>query len=454
MKMDMTIEETRTTEGRNPIWLSKYNSKIISADEAVKVIKSGDNVAVQPGCAAPMELIRALVRRKDELEDVNIYHILIVGDLPYVKPGMEKHFKHKAFFMGGNTRKAINEGRAEFIPIFLSEVTLLFKKGLLKSDVALINVSPPDEHGFCSYGIDVGNIKTPAEKSKIVIAQINENMPRGLGNSFIHINKIDHVVEYSEPLMELPQIDPNATKEELDIYNKIGGYIADLIEDGSTLQMGIGAIPDAVMNHLKEKNDLGIHTEMFSDGLIDLVEMGIVNGEKKTLHPGKIIAGFVLGTKRSYKFIDNNPIFEFHPQEYVNDPFIIAQNEKMVAINAAIEVDLTGQVCSDSIGTKFYSGIGGQVDFIRGATRSEGGKPIIALPSSAKDGTISRIVPTLKPGAGVVTSRGDVHYVVTEYGAVNLYGKSVHERVRALIEIAHPDFRDELTQFAKETYKI
>lgn len=454
MKMDMTIEETRTTEGRNPIWLSKYNSKIISADEAVKVIKSGDNVAVQPGCAAPMELIRALVRRKDELEDVNIYHILIVGDLPYVKPGMEKHFKHKAFFMGGNTRKAINEGRAEFIPIFLSEVTLLFKKGLLKSDVALINVSPPDEHGFCSYGIDVGNIKTPAEKSKIVIAQINENMPRGLGNSFIHINKIDHVVEYSEPLMELPQIDPNATKEELDIYDKIGGYIADLIEDGSTLQMGIGAIPDAVMNHLKNKNDLGIHTEMFSDGLIDLVEMGIVNGEKKTLHPGKIIAGFVLGTKRSYRFIDNNPIFEFHPQEYVNDPFIIAQNEKMVAINAAIEVDLTGQVCSDSIGTKFYSGIGGQVDFIRGATRSEGGKPIIALPSSAKNGTISRIVPTLKPGAGVVTSRGDVHYVVTEYGAVNLYGKSVHERVRALIEIAHPDYREELTQFAKETYKI
>ncbi|MDZ7765648.1 MAG: acetyl-CoA hydrolase/transferase C-terminal domain-containing protein [Melioribacteraceae bacterium] len=325
---------------------------------------------------------------------------------------------------------------------------------MLKSDVALINVSPPDEHGFCSYGIDVGNIKTPAEKSKIVIAQINENMPRGLGNSFIHINKIDHVVEYSEPLMELPQIDPNATKEELDIYDKIGGYIADLIEDGSTLQMGIGAIPDAVMNHLKNKNDLGIHTEMFSDGLIDLVEMGIVNGEKKTLHPGKIIAGFVLGTKRSYRFIDNNPIFEFHPQEYVNDPFIIAQNEKMVAINAAIEVDLTGQVCSDSIGTKFYSGIGGQVDFIRGATRSEGGKPIIALPSSAKNGTISRIVPTLKPGAGVVTSRGDVHYVVTEYGAVNLYGKSVHERVRALIEIAHPDYREELTQFAKETYKI
>ena len=450
----MTLEETRTKKDNNPIWLSKYNSKTVTADEAVKIIKSGDNVVIQPGCAAPMELIRAMVNRKDDLEDVNIYHILIVGDLPYVKPGMEKHFKHKAFFMGGNTRKAINEGRAEFIPIFLNEVTLLFKKNLLKSDVAMINVSPPDEHGFCSYGIDVGNIKTPAEKSKTVIAQVNSEMPRGLGNSFIHINKIDYIVEHDEPLMELPQIDPNATKEELEIYDKIGGYIAEMIEDGSTLQMGIGAIPDAVMNYLKDKNDLGIHTEMFSDGLIDLVEMGIVNGERKSLHPGKIIAGFVLGTKRSYNFIDNNPIFEFHPQEYVNDPFIISQNEKMVAINSAIEIDLTGQVCSDSIGTKFYSGIGGQVDFIRGATRSEGGKPIIALPSAAKAGKISRIVPTLKPGAGVVTSRGDVHYVVTEYGAVNLYGLSVQERAKALIQLAHPDFRDELTQFAKETYNI
>ncbi len=450
----MTVEDTRKQKDHNPVWLSKYNSKVVNSDEALKVIKSGDNLTVQPGCAAPMELIRALVRRKDDLEDVNIYHILVVGDLPYVKPGMEKHFKHKAFFMGGNTRKAINEGRAEFIPIFLSEVTLLFKKGMLKSDVCLINVSPPDEHGFCSYGIDVGNIKTPAEKSKIVIAQVNEEMPRGLGNSFIHINKIDYIVEHSEPLMELPQIDPNATKQDLEIYDKIGGYIAELIEDGSTLQMGIGAIPDAVMNHLKDKNDLGIHTEMFSDGLIDLVEMGIVNGERKTLHPGKIIAGFVLGTKKSYNFIDNNPIFEFHPQEYVNDPFVISQNDKMVAINSAIEIDLTGQVCSDSIGTKFYSGIGGQVDFIRGATRSEGGKPIIALPAAAKGGQISRIVPTLKPGAGVVTSRGDVHYVVTEYGVVNLYGLTVQERAKALIELAHPDFRDELTQFAKETYNI
>lgn len=438
----------------NAAWVSKYKSKIISAEESVKVIKSGDKIVIQPGCAAPLELIRAMVDRKDELEDVEIYHILVVGKLPYVEPGMEKHFKHKAFFMGGNTRKAINDGRAEFIPIFLSEVTMLFKKGLIQADVALIHVSPPDEHGFCSYGIDVGNIKTPAEKAKVVIAQVNPKMPRGLGNSFIHINKINYIVEHDEPLMELPQVDPNASKEILEVYDSIGKHIAEMIEDGSTLQMGIGAIPDSVLKYLHNKNDLGIHTEMFSDGLIELVLEGIVNGEKKTLHPGKIIAGFVLGTKKSYNFIDNNPIFEFHPQEYVNDPFIIAQNNKMVAINSAIEIDLTGQVCSDSIGTKFYSGIGGQVDFIRGTARSEGGKPIIALPSATKDLKISRIVPTLKQGAGVVTSRGDVHYVVTEFGVANLYGKTVQDRARMLIEIAHPSFKDELTVFAKEHYHI
>ncbi|MCL6494244.1 MAG: 4-hydroxybutyrate CoA-transferase [Ignavibacterium sp.] len=434
--------------------LRVYNSKLVSADEAIKHIKSGDNIVVQPGCAAPMELIRALVRRKDELSDITIYHILIVGELPYLQPGMEKHFKHKAFFIGANSRQAVNDGRAEFIPIFLSEVPLLFKSGQIRSDVALLNVSPPDEHGFCSYGVDVGTIKTPAEKSRLIIAQINRHQPRTLGDSFIHINKINYIVEYDEPIHELPQVDPNATKDELEVFDKIGSYIADLVEDGSTLQMGIGAIPDSVMKYLHSKKDLGIHTEMFSDGIIELVEQGIINGEKKTLHPGKIIAGFVLGTRRVYDFIDNNPIIEFHPQEYVNDPFIIAKNNKMVAINSAIEVDLTGQVCSDSIGTKFYSGIGGQVDFIRGAARSEGGKPIIALPSSTKNGTISRIVPALKPGAGVVTSRGDVHYVITEFGVAELFGKSIQERAKALINIAHPNFRDELTKYAKEIFHI
>ena len=450
----MTMEETKVKDIRNPAWIKKYNSKLISSDDAVTMVRSGDNIVVQPGCAAPLELIRALVRRKDELFDVNLYHILIVGDLPYVKPGMEKHFKHVAFFMGANTREAINEGRAHFIPIFLSEVTLLFKNGILKADVAFINVSPPDEHGFCSYGIDVGNIKTPTEKAKLVIAQINPQMPRGLGNSFIHINKIDHLVEHDEPLMELPQVDPNASAEVLEVYDRIGYNVAQLIDDGSTLQMGIGAIPDSVMKYLRDKNDLGVHTEMFSDGMIDLVDEGIITGEKKTLHPGKIIAGFVLGTRKSYDYIDNNPVFEFHPQEYVNDPFIIAKNDKMVAINSAIEIDLTGQVCADSIGTKLFSGIGGQVDFIRGATHSNGGKPIIALPSTTKDGKISRIVPTLKPGAGVVTSRGDVHFVVTEYGTAQLWGKSIRERIKELIRISHPKFRDELEEFAKNTYHV
>jgi len=434
--------------------LNIYNQKVVTADEAAVHIKSGDNIVIQPGCAAPMELIKAMVNRKDELENVSLYHILIVGDLPYAKPGMEKHFKHIAFFIGGNTREAVNNGRAEFIPIFLSEVPLLFKHGHIKTDVALIHLSTPDEHGFCSYGVDVGTIKTAAEKSRIIIGQVNSEMPRTLGDSFIHINKINYIVEKSEPIKELPQIDPNTSKEFLDIYDKIGTNIAELIEDGSTLQMGIGAIPDAVMNYLADKKDLGIHSEMFSDGIIDLVEQGIINGEQKTLHPGKIIAGFVLGTKRVYDFIDNNPVIEFHPQEYVNDPFVIAKNKKMIAINSAIEVDLTGQVCSDSIGTRLYSGIGGQVDFIRGAAHSDGGKGIIALPSVTKDGNISRIVPKLKSGAGVVTSRGDVHYVITEYGVALLFGKSIKERARELINISHPRFRDELTKYAKDTYKI
>lgn len=451
----MTATEEVTFKSNIPTNLLKiYNSKLTTADEAVKSIKSGYNIVIQPGCACPNELVRALVDRKDELKDVTLYHILIVGSIPYINPGMEKHFKHKAFFIGANTRQAVNEGRAEFIPIFLSEVPLLFKLGRIKSDVALLNVSPPDEHGFCSYGVDVGTIKTPAEKSKIIIAQVNKNMPRALGDSFIHINKINYIVEYDEPIKELPQVDPDTAPEVLAVFDKIGKNVADLIEDGSTLQMGIGAIPDSVMKYLHDKKDLGIHTEMFSDGIIDLVEEGIINGEKKTLHPGKIIAGFVLGTQRVYDFIDNNPVIEFHPQEYVNDPFIISKNNKMVAINSAIEVDLTGQVCSDSIGTKFYSGIGGQVDFIRGAAHSEGGKPIIAIPSTTKDDSISRIVPTLKTGAGVVTSRGDVDYIVTEYGAVNLWGKTIQERAKALISIAHPKFRDELTKYAKEVFKI
>lgn len=450
----MILDDLKVSLVNKPSWIRKYSEKLTTADEAVKFIKSNDSIVVQPGCAAPMELLRAMVRRKEELTGVKLYHILIVGDVPYLKPGMEKHFRHSAFFIGANSRKAVNEGRADFIPIFLSEVTLLFKNNILPVDVSLINVSPPDEHGFCSFGIDVGNIKTPTDKAKVVIAQINPQMPRGLGNSFIHINKIDHIVEHDETLLELPQVDPNATQELINVYDNIGKNVAELIEDGSTLQMGIGAIPDNVMKYLRNKNDLGVHTEMFSDGMIELVDEGIITGDQKTLHHGKIIAGFVLGTRRAYDYIDNNPVFEFHPQEYVNDPFVVAKNDKMVAINSAIEVDITGQVCSDSMGTKFFSGIGGQVDFIRGAAYSNGGKPIIALPSTTKDGKISRIVPLLKPGAGVVTSRGDVHYVVTEYGVAQLWGKSIHERTAELINISHPKFRDELTEYAKETFKV
>lgn len=449
----LTVEEIRKKNLPANLY-NTYSKKLTTADEAVKKIKSGDNIVIHPGCAVPLELVRAMVRRKEELENVTIYHILIVGELPYVNPGMEKHFKHKAFFTGANVRKAVHEGRAEFIPIFLSEVPLLFKKGIIPVDVALLNVSPPDEHGFCSYGVDVGTIKTAAERAKIIIAQINSEMPRCLGDSFIHINKINHIVEHTERIQELPQVDPNAGEEMLKIYDNIGKNVADLIEDGSTLQMGIGAIPDSVMKYLRDRRNLGIHTEMFSDGIVSLVEEGIINGEEKTIHPGKIIVGFVLGTKKLFNFVDNNPVIEFHPQEYVNDPFIIAQNKKMVAINSAIEIDITGQVCSDSIGTKIFSGIGGQVDFIRGAAHSEGGKPIIALPSITKDGDVSRIVTQLNPGAGVVTSRGDVHYVATEYGVAQLFGKTLKERARELIRIAHPKFRDELTKYAKETRHI
>lgn len=430
--------------------LRLYNQKVVSADEAAKIVKSGDKILCHSNCAFPTVLMDAIVRRKDELKNVEVIHALSVGDLSYLKPGMEDSFRHNAFFIGANARQAVREGRADFTPIFLYETPLLFSKGYIKLNVALINVSPPDEHGFCSLGVEVGLTKTGAEKADVIIAQINPQMPRALGDSFIHINKIKYIVEVDEPIAELPQGDRDANPEMVEVNKKIAWNISSLIEDGSTLQMGIGAIPDFVLRYLEDRKALGIHSEMFSDGAVELVEKGVITNEAKTLHPGKIVAGFVLGTKRLYDFINNNPLCEFHPQEYVNDPFIVAKNNKMVAINSAIEVDLTGQVCSDSIGTRFFSGFGGQVDFIRGASRSEGGKPIIALPSTTKDNTISRITTHLKPGAGVVTSRGDVHYVVTEYGVAQLFGKTVRERVKSLINIAHPKFRDELEKYAKE----
>ena len=441
----MTIENTHA--GGIISILNNYKSKIVSAEEAVKCIKSYDKILIHSNCAFPANIVEALVKRKDELEKVEIYHALTVGELPYLRPGMEGHFIHNATFIGRNSREAVQEGRADFTPIFLSEIPLLFKNGKIKLDVALIHVSPPDEHGFCSYGVEVGLTKTGAETAGIIIAQVNKNMPRTLGDSFIHMSKINYMVEADEEIKELPQSN-DVSPDILNIYSKIGENIAGLIEDGSTLQLGIGAIPDAVLGYLYNKKALGIHTELFSDGVIGLVEAGIITNEMKTIHPGKIIAGFVLGTKKLYNFIHNNPLIEFHRQEYVNDPFIISKNYKMVAINSAIEVDLTGQVCSDSIGTKLFSGFGGQLDFIRGAARSEGGKPIIALPSTAKNNTISKIVPFLQQGAGVVTSRGDVHYVVTEYGVAQLFGKCVRERVKELVKIAHPDFKESLMKYA------
>ncbi len=436
-----TISGTRAGSRVVP-WIESYRSRRLSADEAVRVIESSATVYIHCGCAEPEQLVKAMVRRAPELRDVKVLHLLTAGNADYVRPEMADRFRHMAFFAGANVRAAINEGRADFLPIFLGEIEALFSSGAIPIDVALIHVSPPDEHGFCSFGVGVDTTKTAAHHARIVVAQVNPRMPRTLGDSFIHLNKIHHIVEVNDEILEHP------LGEVSDVAFKIGKNIADLIEDGSTLQLGIGEIPDAVLNYLGEKKHLGIHTEMVSDGVIDLIERGIITNEKKTLHPGKVILGFVLGTRRLYDFIDNNPIFEFHPSQYTNDPFVISRNDNMVAINSALEVDLTGQVCADSIGASFYSGIGGQVDFVRGSARSKGGKPIIALPATAKDGALSRIVPFLKEGAGVVTSRGDVHYVITEYGVAYLHGKSIRERCKALIQIAHPQFREELERYA------
>ncbi len=429
-------------------WLEKYKSKIKSPEEAVKLIKSGQRVYVHPGCALPEILVNAMCDNYKELENVEVVHILTVGAAKYVEPKYEGHFRHNALFIGRNVRSAVHDGRADFTPIFLSEIPHLFYKGILPLDVALIQVSPPDEHGFCSFGVGTECTKPATEVAKIIIAQINPQMPRTLGDCFIHVDKFTACIEVDTPLTELPQVEADITPKEAEVYKKIGENIANLIEDESTLQLGIGAIPDAVLSFLHGKKHLGLHTEMFSDGVIRLVEEGVITNEKKSLHPGKIISSFVLGTRSLFDFLDDNPRIEFHPSHYVNNPFIIAQNKKMVAINSAIQVDLTGQVCADSMGTKFYSGFGGQVDFIRGASRSEGGKPIIALPSTAKDDTISRIATQLTIGAGVTTSRGDIHYVVTEFGVADLHGRTVRERVNALINISHPNFKEELEKYA------
>jgi 4-hydroxybutyrate CoA-transferase len=425
-------------------WFDDYKKKLCSIEEAVSVVKSKNRVYISGNAATPFRLTEALSQRKDELQNVEITHVLLLGDDPLSKPGMEQHFRHNSLFVGPADRAAVNDGRADYTPVFLYEIPQLFYTDLLPLDVAFLHVSPPDEHGFVSLGVECLASKSAAETAKMVIAQVNDRMPRTLGDSFLHISRFAKLVEVSDELPEL-NIPPFT-----DVENKIGEYIAGLVDDGCTLQLGIGGIPNAALKAMFNKRDLGIHTEMVSDGIVEAINAGVITGTKKTLHPGKVIATFYFGTKDLYDFIDNNPIFETHPTNYTNHPFVVGQNEKMIAINSAIEVDLTGQVCSDSIGTRIYSGFGGQVDFIRGAAQSKGGKPIIALPSSTKKDTVSKIVPTLQVGAGVVTTRADVHYVVTEYGVAYLHGKNLKERAEALISIAHPNFKEELTAAAKE----
>jgi len=429
-------------------WESIYQSRIVTPEEAVRNIKSGQRVFLTGNCSVPQKVLAALVRYAPELQNVEICQALTVGPADYVSPEMEGHLRVNTMFISANIRKAVQEGRADFTPVLLSEFPLLFKRKILPVDVALIHVSPPDEHGFCSLGIEVGLTKSAAESARIIIAEVNQQMPRTLGDAFIHVSRLNYVVPVDYNLPELPMSAEGPTE----VIEKIAGYIAELIPDGATMQLGIGAIPDAVLKYLFGKKDLGIHTELFSDGVIDLVEAGVLTNARKTLHPGKIIAGFILGTNRLYRWVDDNPIIELHPTEYVNDPFVIAQNDRMVAVNSAIEIDLTGQVCADSIGHKLYSGVGGQLDFIYGASRSRGGVPIIALPSTAKE--FSRIVPALKTGAGVVTTRNHVRFVVTEYGVADLYGKTIRQRAQALINIAHPEFRKDLTKVAKELHYL
>lgn len=429
-------------------WETIYQSRIVSPEEAVRTIRSGSRIFLTGNCSVPRRLMSALIEYAPQLEKVEICQALAVSGSEYVAPEMEGHLRINSLFTGANVRKAVQEGHADFTPVLLSEFPLMFSKGFLPVDVALVHLSPPDRHGYCTLGIEAGLTRSAAESAKIIIAEINQQMPRMHGDTMIHVSDLDYIVPVDYPLAELPM-----HEEGSEAIDRIAQHIAERIPDGATLQAGIGAIPDSVLHYLGDKKDLGIHSELISDGVIDLVEKGVITGARKTIHPGKIIAGFLLGTSRLYQWVNDFPLVELHCTEYVNNPFTIAQNTRMVAMNSAIEIDLTGQVCADSIGTKIYSGVGGQADFIYGSSLSQGGLPIIALPSTStlRDGTvISRIAPTLKPGAGVTTTRNHVHYICTEFGMVDLYGKSLHQRAQLLISIAHPDFRDELTSQAKK----
>ncbi len=429
-------------------WKEKYRDFLVSAEQAVSHIRAGQRVFVGTGCAQPSVLVEAMVQHADELVDTEIVHLLTFGGAPYATKELSKNFRVNSFFIAENVRDTIQEGLGDYTPIMLSDIPRLFRSGQIPLDVSLIQVTPPDEHGRCSLGVSVDIVKSAAENSSLVIAQINPQMPWTHGDSTLNIFDFDYVVASDVPLHE---VEPPETT---DVSRQIGEHIAALIDDGCTLELGIGQIPQSVLEFLDKKKDLGIHTEMFTDRLIEAIESGAINGNKKTLDKHKIVASFCVGTKRIFDFIDNNPLFSFQPTEVVNDPHVISQQNKMVAINVALEVDLTGQVCADSLGTKFFSGIGGQVDFNRGAAKAENGKAIIALPSTAKNGTISRIATRLSNGAGVVTTRGDVHYVVTEHGVAYLHGKNVQERALALISVAHPDFRPQLLREAIEAKYI
>lgn len=424
-------------------WKDHFRSKIATPEAAIASIPRGRRILVGSGAAEPSILAQGLVAHGAHLADNEVVHLLTLGKAPYVEAGLESRFRHTAFFIGENVRKAVQEGRADFMPVFLSEIPALIRSRRVRIDVALIHVSEPDRHGFVSLGVSVDIVRAAVDSAELVIAEVNPHMPRTHGDSFLHVDRIRHMVPVDYPL-------PTHGAEELgDVDKAIGRHVASLIPDRATLQMGIGKIPDAVLDALGDRRDLGVHTEMFSDGVKKLVDKGVITGREKTLLPGKIVTSFIMGSRELYEWARDNPMIEMRPSQFTNDPFTIARNDRMMAINSALGVDLTGQVAADTLLGRFFSGIGGQVDFIRGAARSRGGKPIIALPSTAKNNTVSRIRPAFEEGAGVVTSRGDVHYVVTEYGVADLWGKNIRQRALALIEIAHPDFRPELIAAAK-----
>ena len=429
-------------------WKERYADKVLPRDQAIAKIQRGARIFVGSGCAQPQYLVEGLANHPSAVADSEILHMLTLGSAPCTDERLQRVFRHNAFFIGDNTRAAVAEGRADYTPVFLSELPGMFRSGRIRLDAALIQVSPPDRHGFVSLGVSVDVTRAAVEAARVVIAEVNPRMPRTLGDTFIPVDDIDALVEHDAPVIELESKVPG------DVAKAIGHNIARLVEDGATIQIGIGGIPSACARALAGKRDLGVHTEVFSDWLLELIRCGTVTGRRKTLHRNKVIASFCMGSRALYDFVDDNPRVELYPSDYCNDPQVIARNDKMAAINTAVEIDLTGQVCSDSIGHQFYSGIGGQVDFVRGAARSRGGKVIIALASTAKEGRVSTIVPELSSGAGVVTTRGSVRFVVTEYGWADLQGKNIRERALALVTIAHPAFREQLLAAAKASHYV